>query len=654
MNPGAHPFEAGLSGTTPSAGQPGAHRDAVAGRVGHHLVELCEIDAGAFGHHRRLGGRQHLRGVDEVVAELDDLTHAGTADVHDQARERVEHGPRRLERFLVAADHQGQRALLRAGRAARQRRFEVTRTGRGDALVLRAFDVGIDGGRVDDDLAGAQRRKRVVEHRDHVRRVRHAQDGDVTRFDDAARSVTLACAERDCGVDRRATPRCHGDLVTSLDEMASHREPHCAQPDETDLHLNPLSRVPEPRVRCGRYHRPLVSERVRNFSPWAYWMLHLDQLVAHDPCPADDPSAIPAWRDRCRTRLDALLGPMPDRVPLDVEVRDTVDCGSYRRETVVFDSEATMSVPAFLLVPHDRTAPGAAVLAQHGHGPGKAEVCGLGDETSRAAIAAHNGDYAHQLAERGYVVLAPDLRCFGERADWNPPDKYGCDLDLVHAVAAGANPLAQNLWDLARALDVLEQHPLVDPARHRDGRPLVRRHVDALPCRVGRTGARRGREWLLQRVARVPHRVPWNLCGSQVLPGMLGELEHVDLGALIAPRALLIETGTEDLIFPEAGARREVARLASVYETLGAPERLEHDVFEGGHRWHGERGVPVPRTVALTRGDERSELLARSERPQRRYPALQRATHREAHGSRGSRSSVAAASSGSRSCSSTS
>jgi hypothetical protein len=28
-----------------------------------------------------------------------------------------------------------------------------------------------------------------------------------------------------------------------------------------------------------------------------------------------------------------------------------------------------------------------------------------------------------------------------------------------------------------------------------------------------------------------------------VLPGMLGELEHVDLGALIAPRALLVETG---------------------------------------------------------------------------------------------------------------
>ena len=53
------------------------------------------------------------------------------------------------------------------------------------------------------------------------------------------------------------------------------------------------------------------------------------------------------------------------------------------------------------------------------------------------------------------MVLAPDLRCFGERADWNPPDHYGCDTNLVHAVMAGWSPLTQNLWDMVRALDAL-------------------------------------------------------------------------------------------------------------------------------------------------------------------------------------------------------
>jgi dienelactone hydrolase len=317
-------------------------------------------------------------------------------------------------------------------------------------------------------------------------------------------------------------------------------------------------------------------------------MLRLEASVPGDPCPVGSAEAILAWRERAGQRLAALLGPMPERVPLELEVRDVVDCGSYARHSVVFDSEPAMSVPAFVLVPHDRSEPGPAVLAQHGHGPGKSEVCGLDDPDSRAAIAEHHGDYGHQLAEAGYVVLAPDLRCFGERADWTPPDKYACDLNLVHAVAAGANPLTQNLWDLARALDVLEQHPLVDARR-----------IAMVGLSYGATMTLFLAAWD-QRVAAAVvsgyfntwpdcHRVPWNLCGSQVLPGMLTALTHADLGARVAPRPLLVESGTDDLIFPVDGARRAVAELRTVYDTLDASGRLEHDIFEGGHRWHGAR-----------------------------------------------------------------
>ena len=54
------------------------------------------------------------------------------------------------------------------------------------------------------------------------------------------------------------------------------------------------------------------------------------------------------------------------------------------------------------------------------------------------------------------------------------------------------------------------------------------------------------------------HKMPWNMCGSQVLPGMLGQLEHVDLGALVSPRPLLIESGTGDDLFPSTVAAAEV------------------------------------------------------------------------------------------------
>jgi dienelactone hydrolase len=149
---------------------------------------------------------------------------------------------------------------------------------------------------------------------------------------------------------------------------------------------------------------------------------------------------------------------------------------------------------------------------------------------------------------------------------------------------AGLRPLTQNLFDLTRGLDVLEAHELVDPAR------------------VGMVGLSLGGTMTLftaacdERVAAAvvsgffsswaeAHKVPWNMCGSQVLPGMLGQLEHVDLGALVAPRPLLVQTGTEDLIFPLAAATASVAQLGAVYRHLGADGALAHDVFEGDHQW---------------------------------------------------------------------
>jgi dienelactone hydrolase len=327
----------------------------------------------------------------------------------------------------------------------------------------------------------------------------------------------------------------------------------------------------------------------RNFSPWYQWMARLAATTHEDPLPEDDadPAALPAWVERCRARLAELLGPEPEAVPLNVETQESVDCDGYRRDLIVFDSEDTMSVPAYLLVPDGRDGgpPGAAVLACHGHGPGKSQVVGL-EHTDMP-----NADYAHRLAQRGYVVLAPDLRCFGERKDWNPEDHYACDTNLVHAAMAGWNPLAQNVWDLQRCLDVLEQHTLVDPTR------------------LGMVGISYGGTVTLftsaldQRVAACvvsgyfsswaeSHKMPWNMCGSQILFGMLGRLEHEDLGALVAPRPMLVETGTEDLLFPVPAATESVRRTRLVYERHGAADRLAHDVFAGGHQWHGTEALP--------------------------------------------------------------
>jgi dienelactone hydrolase len=313
-------------------------------------------------------------------------------------------------------------------------------------------------------------------------------------------------------------------------------------------------------------------------------MVRLAATEVDEPLADVDAADLDAWRVRRRARLAALLGPMPEPVALELETTEVVACDGYRRERVVFDTEATMSVPAYLLVPDDRHHAGSAVLAIHGHGPGKDQVVGL------VATETPNGDYAAQLVRRGHVVLAPDLRCFGERRDWNPPDHYACDTNLVHAVMAGECPLAQNLWDLTRCLDVLAGHPLVDARR-----------IGAAGLSYGATMTLFLAAWDERVAACVvsgyfsswaeSHKMPWNMCGSQVLAGMLGRLEHVDLAALVAPRPILVESGRADDLFPAEVAKSQCALLGRVYDRLGAPEALVHDVFDGGHQWHGTMAV---------------------------------------------------------------
>ena len=294
----------------------------------------------------------------------------------------------------------------------------------------------------------------------------------------------------------------------------------------------------------------------RNFSPWAYWRLRVDSAT---------PPAVLS-----RERLIELLGRMPELVDPAVELHDVEQRDGYRVVRVVFDAEPAMSVPAMLLVPDgaEVDAPRPAVLAVHGHGTTKETI-----------------DYATRLATMGVVVLAPDLRGFGERADWTPEDHYHCDVDLVNAVLVGTTPLAQNLWDMARCLDVLQSLPYVDGER-----------IGVCGWSYGGTIALFLAAWDERvRAALVScafashatmHRVPWNFCGSQVLPGMIDELDHASLARLIAPRALVIESARDDLIFPLEAANASIA-------ASGAGDVITHFVVDGDHRFDGTDSLPA-------------------------------------------------------------
>jgi cephalosporin-C deacetylase-like acetyl esterase len=79
----------------------------------------------------------------------------------------------------------------------------------------------------------------------------------------------------------------------------------------------------------------------------------------------------------------------------------------------------------------------------------------------------------------------------------------------------------------------------------------------------------------------------WDICNY--LPGLLQYADYPDIAALIAPRALLIENGTQDSLYPLESVKEAFAAVKSAYEQLGFSDRVDFDLFEGGHKFSGAK-----------------------------------------------------------------
>lgn len=81
-------------------------------------------------------------------------------------------------------------------------------------------------------------------------------------------------------------------------------------------------------------------------------------------------------------------------------------------------------------------------------------------------------------------------------------------------------------------------------------------------------------------------------CSCNYVPHLWENVDMGDIAALIAPRALLIETGDQDPLNGERGldnVTEQVEIAAGAYRLMEAGERFVHHVFKGGHVWDGEK-----------------------------------------------------------------
>lgn len=171
--------------------------------------------------------------------------------------------------------------------------------------------------------------------------------------------------------------------------------------------------------------------------------------------PSNEAVAVQSTEDWLKRRaeilrsMQAVMGKLPGdekRCPLDVQIEAEVDCGKFVRRLITYASEPGSRVPAYLLVPKealgsaDKKFP--AVLCLHGtdNVVGHAIVVGLGQRPNR--------QYAQELAERGYVTLAPNYPLLA---------KYQPD---IHALGWESGTL-KAVWDNIRGLDLLASLPFV-------------------------------------------------------------------------------------------------------------------------------------------------------------------------------------------------
>ena len=273
--------------------------------------------------------------------------------------------------------------------------------------------------------------------------------------------------------------------------------------------------------------------------------------------------------------MELVMGQLPGptrKVPLDARVGESVDCGKFTRRKIVFRSEGQDWVPAFVLVPHGLKSKAPAMLCLHQTTAiGKKEPVGLGGS--------ENLHYTQELAERGYVALAPDYPNFGDY----PVDVYAMGY---------ASATMKGIWNHMRAVDLLQSLPEVDRDKigvigHSLGGhnalfaaafdPRIKAVITS--CGFNSFFAYAGGDldrWshgsYMPRIGILYRKDP------KAMP-----FDFTEVLACVAPRAIFISAPMQDSNFPVTGVMDCVAAAKPVYKLLGAAEQLVVQYPAGGH-----------------------------------------------------------------------
>ena len=312
---------------------------------------------------------------------------------------------------------------------------------------------------------------------------------------------------------------------------------------------------------------------------------------------ADWQSARPELRRQLRDSLG--LEPLPKRTRLRARITGRLEREHYTIEKVVFESMPGLLVTGNFYIPKGVELPVPAILYLCGHAP---HPCGAKFNYQDRAVA---------FARDGFACLIIDTLEFGEA----PGIHHGLhDLNMWHWLSLGYSPAGVEVWNAMRALDYLES----------------RREVDS--GRIGLTGISGGGAMTWYTAAldeRVAAAVPvcstytfgsqaknwraWGQCDCIYFHNPYG-LDFPVVGALIAPRPLLMISGRKDADFPPEGYHEVFRRAKRIYEFYKSGDRVRELDDDVGHsdtpefrraarewmrRWLQNDSTPLPESAEL-------------------------------------------------------
>ncbi len=333
-----------------------------------------------------------------------------------------------------------------------------------------------------------------------------------------------------------------------------------------------------------------------DFDPVAYTLERYKSAPLKLTFKASNRKDAEAWQKKLRSRIVDLVGGFPhERSPLNAQTLETRDFPQYTREKFVFSSKPGVGVLGYLLLPKNAPKPAPTVICVAGHGRGVDDIVGI-DLFGKDRVE-HDGyqyDFAIQAVEHGLAAVAIEPMAFGCRRDPVTVKKgigaVSCQPAAGAALLLGETMIAWRVWDVMRTIDWVESRPELDAKRLGcmgiSGGGTCTVFSAALEPRIKAAFVSGYLNTFRDCIMSVSH------CIDNYVPGILNWAELYDVAGLIAPRPLFAESGTKDPIFPIAGSREGFERVRKVYETLGAPDRAQHEIFEGQHEFHGVKGLP--------------------------------------------------------------